>query len=145
MKNYKLFLDDLRVPRMIYLSDYLDEFANNDWIIAKSFDEAVKIVEENGCPEYISFDNDLGEGKTGYDFAKWIVEEAIYRQQENKEKWIPDNFKYYVHSQNPVGKHNIFCLMENYIIKIKEGLFIESEYNDLFEYESYDLNSHHGD
>lgn len=86
---YALFLDDEREP------------VGNDWVIVRSYDEAVAYVEGNGFPSYVSFDHDLGEGKTGYDFAKWLVEKDM------DEDWLPDNFFFYVHSQNPVGAENI--------------------------------------
>jgi len=50
-----VYLDDIRTP------------PREDWVIARDFEEA--IVESRGLPDFISFDHDLGEGLTGYDFA----------------------------------------------------------------------------
>ncbi|MCK5293879.1 MAG: hypothetical protein KAJ49_04455 [Arcobacteraceae bacterium] len=101
----RLYLDDLRVPIEPY--DF----------IARSYEEAIKIIEENGVPYFISFDHDLGVDennqlvKSGYDFAKWLIENdyhGIYK--------MPVDFNYQVHSQNPVGRKNIIQLMDRYIV-----------------------------
>ena len=93
--SYKLFIDDIRNP-----------LSNTEWIIARSFDEAIDIIHKKGeLPIHISFDHDLGNEfeKTGYDIAKWIVEQdmnGIYTLDFN-------TFTFNVHSANPVGKTNI--------------------------------------
>jgi len=88
-----LFLDDLRCtpPNFDRVFDY---------------DGIVKYISQNGLPHFISFDHDLGEGKTGFDCAKFLVE---YCLDHNISKI---NFK--VHSQNPVGKQNIESLLNNF-------------------------------
>jgi len=97
MATYKLYLDDIRNPK------------SDGWVIARSFDEFVMIIEEMGAPAEISFDHDLGwddenkcEAKNGYDCAKWLVEHNI----------MLENFN--VHSANPVGRDNIISLLNNY-------------------------------
>lgn len=97
--TYKLFIDDEREP------------VNSDWIVVRSFDEAVEAVRINGFPMYVSFDHDLGENiETGYDFAKWLIE-----QDMDFEWWFHENsFGWNVHSQNPIGKENINSLLKNY-------------------------------
>lgn len=66
-----MYLDNIRTPA--------EEF---DFIV-RSYDEVVKIIEHYGMPNYISFDHDLGVDengvllKSGYDFAKWIVENDL--------------------------------------------------------------------
>jgi hypothetical protein len=98
-----LYLDDLRTP--------IDEI----FTVVRSCDEATKFVLENGVPEFISFDHDLGADKngcllpSGYDFAKWLVNSDLDGTIQ-----IPANFSFKVHSQNPVGAKNIRCLLENY-------------------------------
>lgn len=51
---------------------------------------------------YIDFDHDLGEGKNGYDVAKWLLENEIR------------NVRYHIHSMNPVGRANIDQLLSHY-------------------------------
>ena len=101
----KLFLDDIRYPHWVGLVD-------EEWIIARSFEEAVELILKNGFPSEISFDHDLGEedAKTGYDLAKWIVD---YDIDHGGTKMSVD-FKFNVHSANPVGAENIRCLLMNY-------------------------------
>jgi len=98
--TWKMFLDDIRHPK------------TDGWVVCRSFDDAVSTVEAYGCfPAYISFDHDLGEEdqKTGYDFAKWLVE-----QEMNGKFSFPENFAFNVHSANPVGKVNIEGYLESY-------------------------------
>ncbi len=98
--SWTLFLDDERFP---HEGDHFDE-------IARSYEEAIAIVEcKEDLPVYISFDHDLGDGRTGYDFARWIVDYCLDYD-------IDPNFDYYVHSQNPVGAGNIYGLLDNFII-----------------------------
>lgn len=108
-ENIKLYLDDIREP------------VSNDFIVVRSYDEAIKFVKKNGIPIFISFDHDLGcdeKGKileSGYDFAKWLVEmdmENIYK--------FPNDFTFGIHSANPIGRNNINAILNNYLIfKIK--------------------------
>lgn len=97
-----LYIDDLRTPQ-----------TNRDWIIVRSFDEAVELMEKDGCPNYISFDHDLGDigTKTGKDIANWLVE----KDQESDGNFIPNDFEFNVHSANPVGVKNIEGLLKQYL------------------------------
>jgi len=101
---YTLFLDDERFPVEI----------NN--IIARNFNDATDIVLKKWCPNVIYFDHDLWIDKNGqiwkswYDFAKWLVEQDI--------QWIitiPIDFKFNVHSINPIWKQNIIQYLNNYL------------------------------
>ena len=103
---YKLFLDDKRKPKEV-------GFHETDWILAESFYDAIEYVMSLGVPHTISFDHDLGDdshGKTGFDFAKWLVE-----QDMNGDYLIPDEFWFTVHSANPVGAANIQSYLDNYL------------------------------
>lgn len=93
---FNLFLDDERDPPR-----------SCDWIIARTFDEATQLVRVLGPPDMMSLDHDLGEGKSGYDFAKWLIDYLI-------EEDLEADFDYYVHSQNPVGRNNINSLFESF-------------------------------
>lgn len=89
----KVYLDDLRpVPE--------------GFIGLKNYEEFCAFIVQFGIPDFISFDHDLGEGKTGYDCAKFLVEYCL----DNGISKI--NFQ--VHSQNPVGKENIEKLLQNF-------------------------------
>ena len=104
----KLYLDDIRTPK------------DDDFIIVRSFQEAVKFVQQNGIPNYISFDHDLGCDEfnniypSGYDFAKWLIEMDL----DNLYKF-PEDFKFNVHSANPIGKANIEGILNNYLEKFE--------------------------
>jgi hypothetical protein len=114
-----LFIDDERMPRGVtwVLIGGVGSWGA-DWHIVRSLAEGQAWVRQNGFPDVISFDHDLGEahysqdysdGKTGYDFAKWLVE---YDMDTNT---MPADFKFTVHSLNPTGSENIRQLMDNYI------------------------------
>jgi len=100
----KMYLDDLRTP--------VEEF---DFVV-RSYDEAIEVIKKYGVPDFISFDHDLGKDehgtilKTGYDLAKWIVENDL-----NATYNLPRNFSFKVHFQNPVGKENIISLLKSYL------------------------------
>lgn len=114
-----LFLDDERMPGDVkwLLIGGVGSWGA-DWQIVRSCDEAIKWVKDNGFPNVISFDHDLGlmhyandysDGKTGYDFSKFLVNFDIDTGS------MPANFRFTVHSKNPVGKSNIEELLNNYI------------------------------
>ena len=94
----KLFLDDERAPP----ND------GNNWHIVRNFSEFKNHIDKNGLPEFISFDHDLGSDfRTGFHCARYLIEYCL----DNKLNF--NNFDYYVHSQNPIGKANIIGLVEN--------------------------------
>ena len=130
MKNNKLFLDDVRIPKdaIGLVPDKHNQFYfSNDWEIVTNYDDFVEYIELNGVPKFVSFDHDLGDTamdeyfrnvatngtldydnikeKTGLDCAKFLVE---YCTDENQP--LPE---YLVHSANPVGKRNIEGFLEN--------------------------------
>lgn len=124
-----LWLDDLRNP---YKSDWLLLFAptfEGDIIWVKNFEDFVSYIKENGLPDLIGFDHDLGEdiaielvsngtnkkvarkikkeSKSGYDAAKWLVDYLLDNNLPMT-KWV-------IQSANPTGKENINGLLINYM------------------------------
>ena len=69
-------------------------------------------IERNGCPDFISFDNDLGRDLEGIDLAKWLVEQDL-----DKPGFIPERFRFFVHSQNIVAAQRIRDLLNPYLQK----------------------------
>jgi hypothetical protein len=95
----------------IYIDDMRQPFIHNAiWV--KSYDEAVaamrNAVEVMNMPITltIDFDHDLGEEKSGYDCAKWLIDWCL----ENG-YGVPD---YDIQSSNPVGRQNIESVFESY-------------------------------
>jgi hypothetical protein len=104
MMTWNLFLDDERYPP----ND------GREWVICRNGDQALDEFLYRGMPSYISFDHDLGEDSgTGYDIAKMLVEVDLQTPEEMYR--FPENFSFYVHSQNPIGKANIEGLLNNYL------------------------------
>lgn len=93
MPPFKIWLDDVRPAPKGYLH-------------AWNYESAIYLIEHLSCLEndieLISFDHDLGENKSGYDVAKYIVENHIPIKE------------YKVHSANPVGRFNIEQLLNHY-------------------------------
>lgn len=97
----RLYIDDIRTP--------ID--GDGDWDkIIRSYNDVILYMSKTGCPDFISFDHDLGLGKTGKDIANWMVENDM-----NYPGWIPHGFTFNVHSANPVGKKNIEGLLNWYL------------------------------
>jgi len=97
--SYRLYLDDVRTP------------TEGNWKVVRSFTDAISLIKGLGCPEFISFDHDLGnDSLTGYDLAKWLVEKDL-----DKPGFIPKNFEFNVHSANPVGAENIERYLNKYL------------------------------
>ena len=96
----RVFLDDERMP------------IGNDLVVYRTAESLIDhISRQRVVLTFISFDHDLGETlMTGYDFVRWIVDQELDGRQI-----LSDDFSYYVHSQNPVGKRNIESLLGNYI------------------------------
>ena len=106
------------MKKLLWLDDYRDPLVDN-WLtyspIEKPFDltwiknpdDFKKWINENGLPDAICFDHDLGEAESGFDCAKWLVEHCL----DNKLR-LP---KYNIQSANPVGKDNIDGLFKSFI------------------------------
>lgn len=104
--RWSLFLDDIRSPKT--------PSPHGGWILARSFEQAVTAISVMGAPSYVSFDHDLGEDTpTGMDLAKWLVEQDLNRTIK-----LPNDFRFFVHSANPVGAANIEGLLTQYL-KVK--------------------------
>ena len=115
-----LWLDDIKNPfvegmdwwfTIQYLKEEYFEINDEDeecevfWVKTQS--EFENYIKENGLPDLISFDNDLGIGNgEGYDCAKWLVEYCM-----NNNVHLPE---WYVHSTSPVAQENINQLLLNF-------------------------------
>ena len=103
MNKYFFWLDDNRpIP-----NNFIEKLGKMNFEIVHCYSyDAIKnwleTLPQAESEIYISFDHDLGLGKTGYDVAKYIVENNI-------------NLKcYWIHSRNPVGERNIHELLRHY-------------------------------
>ena len=97
----KLYLDDVRIP------------TSSGYAIVRSYNEAIAYMEEHGCPDYISFDHDLGDADehTGLDVVKWMITQDLDKDCT----FIPEDFEFDVHSANPPGAANIKGLLTGYL------------------------------
>jgi len=121
--DYYLFLDDVRFPQDAFNYTKDNRYLKLDWIIVRSYDEFIDVVNNKGLPKIVSCDHDLADEhydrdddgvidyfsyneKTGYDCAKWICNYCI----ENKKK-LPEVL---IHSWNNVGAENIINYISNF-------------------------------
>jgi hypothetical protein len=122
-----LWLDDIRNPLENNWLNFSPIEQPFECIWVKSYKDFVNFIKENGLPDAICFDHDLGEDvaselvskginkkearrkkkelPTGYDCAKWLVDYCI----KNNKK-IP---LFNIQSANPVGAENIRSLLNN--------------------------------
>lgn len=115
MKEYYLFLDDLRSPGDVTWVN----LPSASYRVARNYNQFVENVCNLGLPVFVSFDHDLadehyikmmqgelhdyGDEKTGYECAQWLVDYCVKHNLK-----FP---AYAVHSLNPVGRERI----DNYI------------------------------
>ena len=95
----KLYIDDIRNPK--------GKFDK----ITRSSEETIEYLTRNGCPEFISFDHDLGGDDTSMIIVKWLCEMDMDMSGE----FIPDNFTWNIHSANPVGADNLDGYLTSYM------------------------------
>lgn len=110
-----IWLDDRRNPfQADWLKRYAAEYTYGDgevvWV--KNYNEFIDEIITHGLPDKISFDHDLGEGKSGMDCVKWLINWCMDKHEDLPE-WS-------IHSSNPVGSENMDSMLTNYI-KFKES------------------------
>ena len=101
----RIFLDDERDP------------VDSDWIVVRSVEEAQKTCYDKslGTITEISLDHDLGEGGTGKDFVNWL----ICADNAGQCGRLPDDVKFRIHTQNPVGRDNMAATLRGYFTRIR--------------------------
>jgi hypothetical protein len=118
MENLKvsLYLDDIRTPTTT-IPGY------HPWNVVRNYDEFEKWIIENGVPDLVSFDHDLGQEHIDdywRQFQQQGYQEPSYSSYKEKTGMDCANFlvgycqkmnvslkKCSVHSSNPVGAKNI--------------------------------------
>lgn len=94
-----LWLDDTRrVPEDTSSEHY-------EWV--KDFYEFQCWILENGMPDVLDLDHDLGEYHSGYDCLKFCIGIAVGNNLS-----VPE---LRVHSMNPVGRDNMVKYYENFV------------------------------
>ncbi len=115
--------DKIRKPRIYYpeigaenVLEKMKEYERIEYFT--TVEGAIDWIEKNGCPNFISFDNDLKRDLEGKDLAKWLVNKDL----DENGKFIPDDFEFFVHSQNTEAKKSIYSLLNEYLsFKEKES------------------------
>lgn len=103
----RIFLDDERHPPSTGLY--------KDAMIVRSCEEFQWLItmcrDSNDTISGISFDHDLGNGPSGMDCAKFLIEYDLDYDI------LDERFTFTVHSMNPVGAGNIRNIMTSYLSK----------------------------
>ena len=94
-----LYIDDIRVPK-----------TDKNWEIARTSKGAIDFMQKHGCPDYISFDFDLGGDDTALNVVKWMIEYDL-----TNPGFIPEDFEWGTHSANIVGRDNINGYLKSYL------------------------------
>ena len=102
---YKLFLDDIRDPLKLY--------PDQEWVIARTYQEFIDIINDKGVPTEVSLDNDLGIVEEGYDCLKWMVNNDIRTRV------------YRIHTDNVVNSSNMSHLSKNWLNHLIENNLID--------------------
>lgn len=102
----------VRKPIWFFLDDEREPPSRTDrhWVIFRTGEDMIAMIEAMGVPDGISFDHDLGAGMTGDDAAQALVGMAL-----NGTLVFHSTFDYDVHSQNCVGAKNIFLTMRDFM------------------------------
>lgn len=89
-----IWVDDIRTPTI----------PEATW--CRNYDEAIAALSKCGSNTVLCLDHDLGEEKTGYDIAKYIIENNVSISLIQ------------IHSANPVGRANMNQLLTHYGYKV---------------------------
>jgi len=143
MKNYNLFLDDVRRPEdacvpgvrrkdldIVVTTSLLDltNTTSDEWVIVRTYDEFELMLNSEGIPEKVSFDHDLHISHIKYFFKETVLSGIIeYTNltvktgyhcaqllvKECKRLNVPLP-ECYVHSANDVGSSNIQNVLKQF-------------------------------
>jgi len=138
--TWNLFIDDEREMSDVTWAPWQvrEKYREEEWVVARSYGDAIVEVLNRGFPTFVSFDHDLGHDTyTGYDVAKQLVENDIIsgdKESRQAYKFSPD-FDFYVHSKNPIGKANIEGLLNGYMKAMRRAAevpFNEDRFEELY-------------
>ena len=103
--SYKLFLDDERKTANVF-----PDLAEEDFIIAKSFEEFKDIILKKGLSKFISFDDNLGSDLMGIPkpscvvAAKWLV---------SQDQFDLSDLTFHIHGDDVASKEMISKILND--------------------------------
>ena len=78
------------------------------WFNLATYETSINYFLFNGIPEFITFDNDLGEPKEGIDIVNWLIEKDL------DFNFLNNNFKFNIHSKNTEANRRMFNKLNDY-------------------------------
>jgi hypothetical protein len=105
--QFSMFIDDERFPPDAWPSAH-------PLLLARSSEDSIYLMQRHGCPAFISFDHDLGGEDTAMKVVNWMINQDMDIRHYGL-LFIPTDFSFVVHSQNPVGAKNITELLNRYL------------------------------
>lgn len=105
--GWSLFIDDIRNPEDVALSGL---WSNASIRLARTVEDAIRLIETHELPELISFDHDLGADQPAATKIMWHLINGHL-----DEKWDCSKIKEVtIHSANPVGSRNLLLLWKGF-------------------------------
>ena len=97
--TYNLFIDDMRYPADVTAC------LGKKWVVARSKAEAEWLVEQNGMPDFISFDHDMTDAHYGKDYSDGMTGADIAYTLTRLFGGVMCDYQ--VHSLNPDASNRI--------------------------------------
>jgi len=119
-KKIRLFLDDIRIPKMSHneTRGLGMQYSNTkDWVIIRDYFDFIDFVKNNFDKiDLISFDHDLACYKDGQEFTGKNAVDYLINFCLDNDKQFPD---WYAHTDNTTGRKNIISTILNYLNRIE--------------------------
>lgn len=122
-KKKKKEFENKKIDTLIWLDDRIDPLESRmDWlsyspigknvnvIWVKNYIDFIDWIQNNGLPDAICFDYDLGETKNGYDCAKWLIDYCKHYHL-HPPLWTSQSI-------DLIGKTKINRLLKNFVSSI---------------------------
>lgn len=122
LPNKKLMIDD-----QVILNERV---LPKGWFNLATYEASINYFLSKGIPEFITFDNDLGEPKEGIDIVNWLIEKDL------DFNFLNHNFKFNIHSKNTEANRRMFNKLNDYKkyrkynYKVTQFTYLSKEWNN---------------
>lgn len=122
LSGKKLMIDDQVVLK--------ERVLLSGWFNLATYEATINYFTTKGIPEFITFDNDLGEPKEGIDIVNWLIEKDL------DFNFLNHPFKFNIHSKNPVANNTMYNKLigykkhRKYNYKVTQFAYLSREWNN---------------